>query len=113
VKADRVHLYNSVSNIIDNALKYGGGEVKINILVSCTPHELLIEITDNGPGIPAQNLPYIFDKFYRVPSPAEHKIKGFGLGLYYTQSIIKEHGGWCRVESEPGKGTTFKIGLPK
>ncbi|MBL7728272.1 MAG: HAMP domain-containing histidine kinase [Dinghuibacter sp.] len=113
VKADKVHLYNSISNIIDNALKYGGAEVKIIIQINCTAHELLIEISDNGPGIAAQNLPHIFNKFYRVPTPDERTVKGFGLGLYYTQSIIREHGGWCKAESEPGKGTTFKIGLPK
>lgn len=111
-RADKTHLYNSLSNIIDNALKYGGANVVINITITCTAQELQVEINDNGPGIRAQDLPYIFDKFYRVPA-SQHRVKGFGLGLYYTKSIIQEHGGWCRVESVPKKGTTFKIGLPK
>lgn len=112
IRADKTHLYNSLSNIIDNALKYGGANVVINITVTCNRQELQVEIKDNGPGIPAQHLPHIFDKFYRIPG-SEHRVKGFGLGLFYTKSIIHEHGGWCKVESATGKGTTFKIGLPK
>lgn len=111
IRADKTHLYNSLSNIIDNALKYGGANVVIDITITCTRHEMQVEIKDNGPGMHVQHLPNIFDKFYRVPG-SEHRIKGFGLGLFYTRSIIQEHGGWCRVESKPGKGTTFKIGLP-
>lgn len=112
IRADKTHLYNSLSNIIDNALNYGEAGVTINITVSCNKQELQVEIKDNGPGIHAQHLPYIFNKFYRVPG-SEHRVKGFGLGLFYTKSIIQEHGGWCKVDSATGKGTTFKIGLPK
>lgn len=111
IRADKTHLYNSLSNIIDNALKYGGANVVIDITITCSKHELQVEIKDNGPGMHGQHLPNIFDKFYRVPG-SEHRVKGFGLGLFYTKSIIQEHGGWCKVESRPGKGTTFKIGLP-
>lgn len=111
IRADKTHLYNSLSNIIDNALKYGGANVVIDITITCSKHELQVEIKDNGPGMYGQHLPNIFDKFYRVPG-SEHRVKGFGLGLFYTKSIIQEHGGWCKVESSPGKGTTFKIGLP-
>ena len=66
---------------------------------------------DNGTGISKDNLPYIFENFYRVPSN-HHQVKGHGLGLTYVKSIIEKHKGWCKMESEYGKGSTLYLAWP-
>jgi len=69
-------------------------------------------VTDTGIGIPAADLPYVFDKFYRVKSKATRDIEGTGLGLAITRSVIEAHGGRIWVESEEGKGSSFSFTLP-
>jgi signal transduction histidine kinase len=71
-----------------------------------------VSVTDTGIGIPAGDLPYVFDKFYRVKSKATRDIEGTGLGLAITRSVIEAHGGRIWVESEEGKGSTFTFTLP-
>ncbi|WP_315817694.1 HAMP domain-containing sensor histidine kinase [Paraflavitalea speifideaquila] len=109
--ADKQHLYNVLNNLIDNAVKYSGSSVTINIQCYREKHYYIISVKDDGIGIAASDLPYIFDKFYRVPSGNVHKVKGHGLGLNYVKHIMEKHGGWCQAESRPGKGSTFKLGL--
>ena len=111
IKADRLHLHNVLDNLIDNAVKYSGTEVKIDIEFSRDQDFYTLVVKDNGIGISGKDLPYIFEKFYRVPSGNIHKIKGYGLGLSYVKYIIEKHGGWCLAESTPGKGSNFKLGL--
>jgi two-component system phosphate regulon sensor histidine kinase PhoR len=111
VKADKLHLYNVVNNLVDNAVKYSGEEVAINIRFRREKDHYVIMIKDNGIGISRADLPYIFDKFYRVPAGNIHKVKGYGLGLSYVKYIMEKHGGWCIAESHPGNGSTFKLGL--
>ena len=69
-------------------------------------------ISDNGKGIPSNDLKNIFEKFYRVPTGDVHDVKGFGLGLFYVRSILKAHDGSIAVESKPLEGSTFTITLP-
>ena len=73
---------------------------------------LTIRIADTGIGIPARDLPHVFDKFYRVQSDATRGTAGTGLGLAITKSIVEAHGGRIRVESTEGAGTTFVVELP-
>ncbi len=112
VKADRLHLTNVFSNLIDNAIKYCKGCANILIKTSNTAEGILVEVTDNGIGISPENHKRIFQKFYRVPTGNVHDVKGFGLGLSYAKTIVEEHGGSIQVDSEFGKGSTFRVFLP-
>lgn len=105
---DRFHFTHVLSNLIDNAIKYSGEEVIIEIKAGGKE----ISVTDNGIGIPAGATRKVFDKFYRVPTGNLHNVKGFGLGLYYTRLIVEKHSGTIELHSRPGRGSTFKITLP-
>ena len=107
VDADRAHLSNILNNLIDNAIKYSPVEARIEI--AATP--AAISITDHGMGIAADELPHIYDKFYRVPTGDVHDVKGYGLGLFYVKTMVDKHGWSISVESTKGKGTTFTIKL--
>ncbi|MBO9566699.1 MAG: hypothetical protein J7621_28255 [Niastella sp.] len=111
VLADRLHLYNAINNLVDNAVKYSGTSVTIDISFLREKEYYIIMVKDDGIGIAASDLPYVFDKFYRVPAGNIHKVKGHGLGLSYVKYIMEKHGGWCLAESRPGKGSTFKLAL--
>lgn len=106
---DVFHLENAVSNLIDNAIKYGGDTIQINIVF--VPSNIEISITDNGIGIEKNQQEKIFEKFYRVPKGNTHDVKGFGIGLYYSKKIIEKHNGFLSLTSN-SKETTFKITLP-
>ena len=110
--ADRVHLTNIIFNLIDNAIKYSRDTPQINIATYNTPEGIMIEIKDNGIGISKENQRKIFDKFYRVPTGNVHNVKGFGLGLSYVLAVVVKHGGTISVDSELGRGSTFKLHLP-
>lgn len=99
-------------NLIDNAIKYTpeGGEVRISL--SKTDLWAHVTITDNGIGIPAKDLPFIFDRFYRVDKARSRSQGGSGLGLSIAKWIVEAHGGEIYVTSEIGSGTTFAIALP-
>jgi two-component system, OmpR family, phosphate regulon sensor histidine kinase PhoR len=110
--ADKVHLTNIIFNLIDNAIKYSREVPEINITTYNTAEGIMIEIKDNGIGISKENQRKIFDKFYRVPTGNVHNVKGFGLGLSYVLAVILKHGGTISVDSDLGKGSTFKLHLP-
>jgi|GEM_PF-249443 len=107
--ADETQFRHAISNVLDNALKYGSREIDIRLsLLSEKEKMLLINIRDFGPGIPEHALPHIFDKFYRV---AGQQAKGYGLGLHYVQQILKLHHGWCKVLPE-NPGLTIQLAWP-
>jgi two-component system sensor histidine kinase SenX3 len=111
--ADEDEVRAAVSNLIDNAIKYSGKQVRVTVEVAQTAERLAIKVTDQGPGIPKSELTQIFKRFYRVPGQLASAVKGTGLGLYIVRSVAKRHGGRAWAESEgPGKGSTFVVEFP-
>lgn len=108
LKVDAFHLENAISNILDNAAKYGGTSVEI--FLKAEKDKVLISIEDNGKGIEKKEREKIFDKFYRIQKGNIHDVKGFGIGLYYSKKIIEKHNG--TIELVVNSKTIFKITLP-
>jgi len=109
IHGDGVRLSQVFENLFTNAIKYAPG-VPIIVLLNQVGANIIISFMDSGPGIPAESLPFIFDRFYRVRS--ERTVTGTGLGLYICKQIIHAHRGKIWAESTPGQGTTFFIELP-
>ena len=109
VKVDVFHFENCISNLIDNAVKYGGNTIQIN--VNSILNSVEISVADDGSGIEKNQQEKIFDKFYRVPKGNTHNVKGFGIGLYYCKKIVEKHQGNIELMSTKNN-TTFKISLP-
>jgi two-component system, OmpR family, phosphate regulon sensor histidine kinase PhoR len=112
LEGDRVHLTNLVYNLLDNANKYTPRKPSIRIRTENTGRDLTLTVSDNGTGISKHQQKKIFDRLYRIPTGNIHNVRGFGLGLSYVKAIVDEHQGKIFVESELGKGTTFKVILP-
>ena len=106
---DVFHFENVISNLIDNAVKYGGNQIEMNI--SSVLNTIEITVVDDGNGIEKNQKEKIFDKFYRVPKGNTHDVKGFGIGLYYCKKIIEKHEGVIGLTSDKSK-TIFKITIP-
>ena len=111
ILADRFHLSNIIGNLIDNAIKYSGESVRIDITARRANEGTEIRIRDNGIGIAPDKQKHIFEKFYRVPTGNVHDVKGYGLGLYYAKTMVEKHGGTITVTSTPGKGSEFILSL--
>ena len=109
VEADKTHLANVLNNLIDNAIKYSDESVEISI--SGDNNEL--SVRDNGIGIPSKSIPYLFNKFYRVPHGNRQDVRGYGIGLYYVKSIIDKMGWSIEVKSTEGKSSVFTIKFNK
>jgi two-component system, OmpR family, phosphate regulon sensor histidine kinase PhoR len=110
--ADKLHLTSVLYNLLDNALKYSRQTPSIHIVLSEESNWIVLQVTDNGIGIPPAYTHKIFEKFFRVPTNNKHNVKGYGLGLSYVAHIVAMHHGVINVESEEEKGTTFTIKLP-
>lgn len=112
VRADPRKLALAVSNLVENALKYGkeGGHVTLSGRIE--GDACLLEVADDGPGISPEHLPRIFERFYRVDKGRSRALGGTGLGLSIAKHIVESHGGTLRVESRLGAGTRFTILLP-
>ncbi len=114
VNGDLMHLTNVVYNLLDNAVKYAKPDVPPEITISTynVDNQLVIAVTDNGIGMTKETQSKIFEQFYRVPTGNIHNVKGFGLGLSYAKLMTEQHGGYIRVSSKLGKGSTFELHLP-
>lgn len=106
------HITSVIYNLLDNALKYCHHTPAIHILLKKTPGRITLRVKDHGIGIAPEYQKKIFEKFFRVPTGNQHTIKGYGLGLNYVASVIKNHRGSITVESKPNEGSTFTITLP-
>ena len=104
----------AVSNLIDNAVKYSGSDVRVTVETAKVDGKYVaLRVTDHGPGIEKTELKRIFKRFYRVPGAVATRVKGTGLGLYIVRSVAKRHGGRAWAESEgSGYGSTFFLQLP-
>jgi heavy metal sensor kinase len=113
--ADRTQMERMLSNLLSNAIKYTPKGGSIHVRAGADPERpgwTRIVVEDSGVGIAPENLPHIFDRFYRVRSAQTNKIEGLGLGLSFVSWIVSAHGGDVHVESTPGKGSRFEIRLP-
>ncbi|WP_158798841.1 sensor histidine kinase KdpD [Pedobacter sp. L105] len=114
VSGDPVHLTNVFYNLIENAIKYGGKGVIIEVSCKRMSEEIMISFKDNGPGIAAIYQDRVFERYFRIPvgTTAIHNVKGTGLGLNYVKQIVEKQGGRITLSSEVGKGSNFIIYLP-
>lgn len=112
INVDPIRIKQAVVNILDNAIKYSQGG-KISVELKEEPNEISLIISDDGCGIPSEQLENIFEPFYRVDKARSRDIGGNGLGLSITKEIIDKHGGSIAIESRQGRGTKVKILLPK
>ena len=110
---DNQQIQQVLSNLIINALKYTPSRGEINIHLEYDETAFQIIISDNGLGIPSEQIPHIFDRFYRVNTSQHMEVQGTGLGLYIVKRIVDQHNGTIEVASEIGQGTTFTISIPQ
>lgn len=108
---DAERLRHVLNNLLNNAFKYSAAGSPVDLVVSSTDHEVKVSITDKGVGIAPENIPHIFDRYFRV-TEIEHSHQGMGIGLYLSATIIQRHQGKIWVESEKGAGTTAFFTLP-
>jgi len=112
VQVDREAIARSLLNLVNNAVKYSSSRKYLGVHLYRHNGIVKLEVVDHGIGIPANELPKIFEKFYRVGDPLVHNTKGSGLGLSLVRHMVQAHGGEVAVESTPGKGSKFIISLP-
>jgi len=113
IRADRFHLTNMISSLLDNALKFSGADVEVSIRLVRQGHTLLLGVADRGIGIPADLREKVFEKFFRIPVSGNQEVKGFGIGLYYVREVCQAHRWKVRILSPPaGTGTEVQVAIP-
>ncbi len=113
VHIDENYMARVIDNLVSNAIKYTPDGGKVTVRVQWDENTAAIEFVDTGLGIPEKDLPHIFDAFYRVRQGEYENIEGSGLGLSIVKTIVEQHGGRVRVESQPGQGSLFRVILPR
>lgn len=113
IMLDRKRMHQAIRNIIGNAVKYGpDADLKLDVRLYRQDDSVCLSIRDNGPGIPADKLPYIFDRFYRIDSERTKDVMSTGLGLSIAKELVEAHGGTIQAESTVGAGSCFTLTLP-
>jgi len=112
IRADRHQIKQVFINLLDNAVKYCPEGSEVQVRLETDRESMIVEVADNGPGIPPEDLPHIFEKMYRVEKESTRSVEGSGLGLSIVKRIIVLHSGQIAVESTVGEGTTFRVSLP-
>ncbi len=113
ILGDEARLTQVVSNLLSNAIKYSPGGGRIRVEGKSAPTQVILSVTDEGPGIAAADLPHVFERFYRANTDLTKRVKGTGLGLYLAKAVVEAHGGQITVTSAPSAGTTFSVALPR
>lgn len=112
VTGDRSRLKQVVVNLLDNAIKYVSDGGTVVVSVEHIEHKVILEVVDNGPGIPSDVLPHVFERFFRADRARSRQVEGAGLGLSIVKSICIAHGGQVSVSSNEGQGSVFRVELP-
>jgi signal transduction histidine kinase len=110
VVADRTRLEQVAANLLDNAVKYTPAGGRVDVEVRAADGLALLRVRDTGPGIPADEMPRIFDRLFRGDTSRTER--GLGLGLSLVKAIVEAHGGTVEVATEPGQGSVFTVALP-
>ncbi len=112
LSVDKVYIEGVIRNLIENSMKYGGEDVKIEVVLLQENEKVFISVLDDGPGIPEEYISKIFDRFFRVPTGNKHNIKGFGLGLSFAALVMKQHNGSIKARNLPDRGCEFVLKFP-
>ena len=112
-QADQSQIAEALINLVDNAIKYSGKGGRVILSIQEKDDQVYLSVEDNGPGIEAEHLPRLFERFYRVDSNRSRQMGGTGLGLAIVKHLVQARGGRVTVESEPGVGSTFTIIIPR
>ena len=106
------YLERAVSNLMDNAIKYTREKGRVRVKAVVDHGDVIIEVSDNGLGIPQEDLVRVFERFYRVDRSRSREMGGTGLGLSIVKHVAQVHGGSIEVSSTPGEGSTFRLRIP-
>jgi signal transduction histidine kinase len=113
INVDENYMARVIDNLVSNAIKYTPSGGRVEVRAELSEHQIIsIQVTDNGMGIPEEELPFIFDAFYRVRQTGHEQVEGSGLGLSIVKTVVEQHHGQVTVQSTPGMGSTFCVTLP-
>ena len=112
IQGDALQLRQALRNLVSNAIKYTPNGGTITLSTECETNMVKVKVQDTGYGIPLEDLPFIFDRFYRAQHKETMDMQGNGLGLAIVKSIVEQHDGQISVESEVDKGTCFSVSIP-